>query len=144
MTTRAFIVAIKPGYAKVRIPIYDGFDPQSSSYIADEDLSWATIVVNPGINISYEPGDVVLVDFQDGDIGRPLVIGHLSSTLVGENILDNNLPEIKANSLEVTGPVVLSKDILIGNISYEDLMQLEEGLPSDLTPISQTDIDSLF
>lgn len=141
MITRAYVVDIKPGYVKVRIPIFNGIDKSAKGYIRDEDLYWATTDCIPGVETNYAPGDVVMVAFEDLDRGRPIVVGHLKSALLDK--MNTIGPEINASTLNVSGRVILPKDIKIGNITYE-LLQSLETLGPDLAPISTSDIDALF
>lgn len=138
MITRAYVVDIKPGYVKVRIPVYDSLKNSTSGYTPDDELSWASIAFTPGIEVNYRPGDTVLVGFQDADTGRPLIIGHLKSAL---NYSDADMvyPVLNSSQLTVKDKVILPKDVTIGNIKYDQLQLLE-----DLNPISQNSIDSLF
>ena len=138
MITRAYVVDIKPGYAKVRIPVYDSLKTSTSGYTPDEELSWASIAATPGIEVNYKPGDVVLVGFQDSDTGRPLIIGHLKSAL-NYTSAEVVYPVINSSQLLVKDVAIFPKNITIGNIKYDQLQLLE-----DFNSISQNDIDSLF
>lgn len=122
MLTRAYVEAID--YAsqrlKVRIPIFDNVEsaPQFASF---DDLSWASILAIPGIEVNYNVGDVVIVGFEDHDAARPVVLGYLKSA-----ITDNQaLCDVNFNSIN-TEKLITANDINLGDVSYNDLMNLKQ------------------
>lgn len=135
MITRAYIVDITPNKAKIRIPILDGFDPSASGYTPDENLSWASILAIPGIEVDFRKGDVVIVGFQDSDIGSPIILGHLKSSISK----DATKSIATLSDLNVLNTTSLSKNTTIGNLTYDQL----QGSAS-VEPIDDYDIDLLF
>ena len=61
---------------KVRIPRYDKIssDPYGTK---TSDLATAVICSIPGAKISYSVGDVVLVDFENDELAKPVILGLL-------------------------------------------------------------------
>lgn len=82
MITRAVIEDIdyKNNKIKVRIPILDGIADSKGSTPKTE-LNWASVVCIPGLDIEYRVGDVVIVGFEDNDLGKPIVLGYLKLAL---------------------------------------------------------------
>lgn len=78
MITRAAVVAVdnKNCKLKVRIPRLDGVTAEKNS-TKDIDLSWASILQVPGLRVDYREEDIVVVGFEDNDLGKPIVLGHL-------------------------------------------------------------------
>lgn len=61
---------------KVRVPKYDKL-LSTPDGVKTEDLSNAIICNLPGTKIAYSVGDIVLVDYENGELGRPVVLGML-------------------------------------------------------------------
>lgn len=78
MIYRAIINSLEDnGYqAKIRIPYLDRA-PTVAGALPQFDLYTACISTTPGCYPTYIPGDVVYVDFEQDDMGRPIIIGAL-------------------------------------------------------------------
>lgn len=119
MLTRAIITAVDLNSSKVqiRIPWLEGIENDSSSTVSNEDLTWASILCTPGIEVDYQPGDIVIVGFEDNNIGKPVVIGFLK--LIGKE-LDTKL-YCKVKELEVQDSFIAPTNTVIGNSSYQEM-----------------------
>lgn len=117
MITRAIINKIdyESNKIRVRIPIYDGAQNSQGS-TSDDDLSWASVMCLPGLTIDYEVGDIVIVGFEDDDIGKPIILGYLRLANGG-----NEKAKISANlnSLVVNDSLSTSTDVKFGKLTYE-------------------------
>ena len=81
MITRAYIEEIDYDNArvKVRIPLLNGV-VNSKYSTPPSQLSWAKIIIIPGIEVQYNVGDVVFVGFEDNDVSYPVVLGYMMTT----------------------------------------------------------------
>ena len=138
MITRGIVVDIKDNgnKLKVRLPIIDGFEGVSGS-TEDEALSWASSVCFSGIRVNYEKGDVVVVGFEDNNIGIPIVLGHLN--LVNKEMpskVTGNFTDLESNALSVNCRVpglgdnisllnANSDGLSVGGINYLSLTNSE-------------------
>ena len=102
---------------KVRIPIldkkYDALGSTSNSNLYD-----ATVCIFPGGNPEFALGDVVYVDFEDNDLGKPVIMGVLYRQG------SNSSTSINCESLNVNVSATLPENISIGNITKERLSEL--------------------
>lgn len=88
----------------VRIPIFDGIETNGASKV---DLSEASVLCIPGIEVDYEPGDTVIVGFEDNNIGSPIILGYLKinsltgrgTELISEYVDENSKVNIYAKSI---------------------------------------------
>ena len=64
----------------MRIPILDGA-AESKGSTPKTELNWASVVCIPGLDVEYRVGDVVIVGFEDNDLGKPIVLGYLKLAL---------------------------------------------------------------
>lgn len=121
MLTRAIITALDLDRNKVqvRMPLFEGnykrgTIPQLDSYVTN----WASIMYLPGLEVDYRVGDVVIVGFEDNNIGKPLVLGFLK--LTGNNSEESRLYGKFIESItgeKFVAPVTST----IGEVTYEDL-----------------------
>lgn len=75
MIQKAIIESVLDDYTvKIRIPKYDKTYLDGMSY---KDLSTGIICSMPGTNVIYSKGDVVLVGFENDEIGKPVILGLL-------------------------------------------------------------------
>ena len=125
MITRAIINKIdyESNKIRVRIPIYDGAQNSQGS-TSDDDLSWASVMCLPGLTIDYEVGDIVIVGFEDDDIGKPIILGYLRLANGG-----NEKAKISANlnSLVVNDSLSTSTDVKFGKLTYEQIFNKVEN-----------------
>lgn len=121
MLTRAIITALdlEKNKVQVRIPFFEGnykngILPQLETYTTN----WASIMYLPGLEVDYRVGDVVIVGFEDNNIGKPLVLGFLKLTNSDpeESRLYGKFIE-SITSEKFAAPVTST----IGEITYEDL-----------------------
>lgn len=128
MVTRAFIEEVDYANAKlrVRIPTLNGIEDSTTSTPTDQ-LEWASIIQIPGVDITYEVGDVVVVSFEDNDLSSPIVLGFLKLVENSTKNLQNRLFLTAAN-LTVTNNVTLPTNIVFNSpttgtqaLSFEDL-----------------------
>ena len=125
MITRAIINKIdyESNKIRVRIPIYDGAQNSQGS-TSDDDLSWASVMCLPGLTINYEVGDIVIVGFEDDDIGKPIILGYLKLAN-GES----DKAKISANldSLVVNDSLSTSTNVKFGKLTYEQIFNKVEN-----------------
>lgn len=137
MLTRAIITALdlEKNKVQVRIPFFEGnykkgILPQLETYTTN----WASIMYLPGLEVDYRVGDIVIVGFEDNNIGKPLVLGFLKLTNSDpeESRLYGKFIE-SITSEKFAAPVTST----IGEITYEDLYN--KVLDSDKIKISVED-----
>lgn len=118
MITRALVedVDYTANKLKVRIPILDGMRFNQDG-LSNAELNWAAVLCIPGLEIEYKVGDVVVVGFEDNDIGSPIVLGYLKLTGVQlESRLHGSFKD-----LEVTESFTAPTNTKIGKTSYEEI-----------------------
>lgn len=120
MIYRAIIYKIIPGEykAKIRIPLLDKI-PGAVASTMEQNLYDAVICVPPGCTPSYSPGEVVMVDFEDNDLSKPVILG----VLYREET--NSSMSLKCDSLNVEVDATLPKNTSIGNVDKDSLKSLE-------------------
>ena len=125
MITRAIINKIDydTGKIRVRIPIYDGAQNVQGS-TADEDLSWASIMCIPGLTIDYTVGDIVIVSFEDGDLGKPIILGYLRLT---DGSSEQAKVSANLDNLTVNNALSTSTNVKFGKLTYEQIFNKVEN-----------------
>lgn len=125
MVTRAIITQLDLSNNKVqvRIPLLDGIENSPDSPIDSADLCWASIMYIPGIEISYSVGDIVIVGFEDNNVGKPIVLGYLK--LIGKNIESKIYMTTK--ELSVENKFSSPTNTTIGNIEYSELFNVVDN-----------------
>ena len=119
MVTKAIVEDATNKYEiKVRIPIYDRASIASRK-VTTEDLPVATVCTLPNSGLNLQKGDIVFVSFEDGDIGRPVIIGCLF-----KEKMNNTGASIFANSIEIDGGAKMPKQTSIGEVTAEELSWL--------------------
>ena len=77
MLQKGIIETIEDMYtAKVRIPRYNKIAADASG-TSKEDLAVAVVCTLPGMKVAYSVGDVVLVDFENDELNKPVILGLL-------------------------------------------------------------------
>lgn len=114
---------------KVRIPVLHG-DGVVADSTKDDLLPSAVICGLPGSDYNYQKGDIVFIDFEENDYGKPVILGSLYLT----TSKTNTRPDLKVSSLDASptsndgafsaNKVVLPENTTIGDISYKDLKSL--------------------
>lgn len=125
MITRAIINKIdyESNKIRVRIPIYDGAQNSQES-TSDDDLSWASVLCIPGLIIDYKIGDIVIVGFEDDDIGKPIILGYLRLSN-GES--DEARISANLNNLTVNDKLSTSTNVKFGKLTYEQIFNKVES-----------------
>lgn len=125
MITRAIINKIdyESNKIRVRIPIYDGAQNSQES-TSDDDLSWASVLYIPGLTIDYKIGDIVIVGFEDDDIGKPIILGYLR-LVNGES--DEARISANLNNLTVNDKLSTSTNVKFGKLTYEQIFNKVES-----------------
>lgn len=120
MITKAIISELVSKYqVRVRIPIYDKAE-SSSTATPNDQLSIATICVQPGIFPNYRVGDVVWVDFEMDILSQPIVMG-----LLYREGISSTLPDVSANIVTAKSGATLPAGTSIGNVSPSNIKALE-------------------
>ena len=119
MITKGIIVSIpvEPTDNKyqVRLPFFE-----DATENADQVIYEATLIEAPGIIQGYDIDDVVYCDFEDNDLGRPVILGKLFSREI-----ENRGAEIETNSLVVNDRTRLSKRTSIGDATESDVANIK-------------------
>ena len=77
MLQKGIIETIEDKYtAKVRIPRYDKLE-SSATGTKKDDLAVGIVCTLPGMNVTYAVGDIVLVDFENDELSKPVILGLL-------------------------------------------------------------------
>ena len=124
MITRAIIVDkdLNIGKLKVKIPILDGIGDGGIS------TNWASIIYTPGLDIDYQVGDIVIVGFEDNDVGSPIVLGFLK---LKNTKIDSRIYET-VKELKVEDNFLAPLNTTIGKTSYQKLFSsIESTLTTD-------------
>ena len=110
---KAFIESIENnGYLyRVRIPVYHKIQntPGATPF---ESLPLAPVCTIPGVKPFYQLGDVVWVDFENNEIGNPVIIGLLYREQQTEATID-----INCNNLITTSEARLPSNTTVGETS---------------------------
>lgn len=97
MIQKAIIESIIDDYSvKIRIPKYDKMYNDGLTY---DELSTGIICSIPGTNVKYSVNDVVLVGFENNELGKPVVLGLLYTNKESESTI--NVPQVSKALSEV-------------------------------------------
>lgn len=119
MITKGIIEKIiNPYSVKVRIPIFDATKEAKEGVKTDE-LSNAIICALPNSGNLLEVNDVVFVAFEDNDIAKPIIIGHLY-----KEVKTNTKIDLELNNLKTFSTTKLNKDTYIGEVKPSELKAL--------------------
>ena len=97
-----------------------------------ESVLEATLAHTPGIINSYNEGDVVFIGFEQGQTGKPIILGKL---LLDEN---DNRGFAQLSSLNVADRAILPEDTKIGDVDFKTISGDLERLQFE---IDNTDTD---
>lgn len=83
---------------KVRVPKYDKLE-SSLDGTPDDELSTGIVCTLPGMNLTYSAGDIVLVDFENDELTKPVILGllyreHESNSVLEIDGVDSDLEDI--------------------------------------------------
>lgn len=134
MVTKGIVQKILDNYnIRVRLPILDGIE--NSKYgVLNKDLSVATISCLPNTSNLVSEGDIVFVAFEDNDLSKPVIIGHLY-----KESLSNTKLNLELNSLITNSITKLNEQTWIGEVRPHEISYLH-GLKA---PIQQQ-IDNIM
>lgn len=107
MLTRGYVVDVDYNSAKlkVRIPILNSVATDKNC-TPDDQLMKASYLEIPGVNVQYKVGDVVVIGFENNQLGSPIVLGHLK---LSEGSTKNQGARVSAefNDLNVNNTAIL-------------------------------------
>lgn len=130
MITRGIVTYSDSDNIKVYIPILQG--KVDSKYLTETDfnnrfqgLKVVSVLSTPGINVSYKPGDIVLVGFQDNEMSSVVILGYLGSAINNSQGIS-----IKANNLTAIGDINLSTKITFGDntLDFNNIFSFYDNL----------------
>lgn len=99
MLQKGIIESIEDRYTvRVRIPKYDKLESSATGTKYD-DLAFGIICTLPGMSITYAVGDIVLVDFENDELSKPVILGllyrdHESKSTIELASVDNSINTI--------------------------------------------------
>lgn len=126
MICRGIIEEIIDRYqVRVRIPIMHQIE-NTAQFIINKDLPAASICTSPSTYLNLSVGDVVIVGFENQDLGRPIILGYLYT---GE--FSTTAASQSFNSIQVLNDAKLPASTIIGSVSSEELQRLA-GLKDNL------------
>ena len=126
MITRAIVdqVDYKLNKVKVNIPILDGIRNTENSTLYNSEYRWASMLYIPGMEVHYKAGDVVVVGFEDNDLGSPIILGFLK---LAENNIDESRIYLNSVELAATNKFTAPESTVIGKTTYQELFDAVEG-----------------
>ena len=110
---------------RVRIPIIHQIE-NTAQFTINNDLPAASICTSPSTHLNLSVGDVVIVGFENQDLGRPIILGYLYT---GE--FSTTAASQSFNSIQVLNDAKLPASTTIGSISSEELQRIS-GLKDNL------------
>ena len=130
--TRAIVEGMVDDFHyRVRIPVLNKIAAAIGATPVEE-LSIATIAVAPGVSPKFRSGDIVFVEFEEGDTSKPVIVGSLFNTLDSKIVSD-----AKFDSLSVNVNTTLQRETQIGEVTADNIANIK-GLNTNV----QYEIDS--
>lgn len=130
--TRAIVEGMVDDFHyRVRIPVLNKIAAAIGATPVEE-LSIATIAVPPGVSPKFRSGDIVFVEFEEGDTSKPVIVGSLFNTLDSQIVSD-----AKFDSLSVNVNTTLKRETQIGEVTADNISNIK-GLNTNV----QYEIDS--
>ena len=130
--TRAIVEGMVDDFHyRVRIPVLNKIAAAIGATPVEE-LSIATIAVAPGVSPKFRSGDIVFVEFEEGDTSKPVIVGSLFNTLDSQIVSD-----AKFDSLLVNVNTTLQRETQIGEVTADNIANIK-GLNTNV----QCEIDS--
>lgn len=119
MITKGIVEDVSnPYYVKVRMPIYDSIEGSRDSTL-NKDLNYAAICSIPNTSNVVNKGDIVFIGFEDDDIGKPIIIGHLIKESGNSTLNNLNINMLTTNSL-----TKLDDNTYIGSVNPSEIKML--------------------
>ena len=120
MVTKAIVEQIVTPYSiKVRIPLFDSIIGQKGATQTIY-LNEASICSLPNTLNQVNIGDIVYVAFEDNDISKPVIIGHLY-----KDSADATYYDLSVRIFNTTSNTHLCKDTWIGDVNPEEINMLK-------------------
>lgn len=130
--TRAIVEGMVDDFHyRVRIPVLNKIAAAIGATPVEE-LSIATIAIPPGVSPKFRSGDIVFVEFEEGDTSKPVIVGSLFNTLDSKIVSD-----AKFDSLSVNVNTTLKRETQIGEVTADNIANIK-GLNTNV----QYEIDS--
>lgn len=130
--TRAIVEGMVDDFHyRVRIPVLNKIAAAIGATPVEE-LSIATIAVSPGVSPKFRSGDIVFVEFEEGDTSKPVIVGSLFNTLDSQIVSD-----AKFDSLSINVNTTLQRETQIGEVTADNIANIK-GLNTNV----QYEIDS--
>lgn len=130
--TRAIVEGMVDDFHyRIRIPVLNKIAAAIGATPVEE-LSIATIAVEPGVSPKFRSGDIVFVEFEEGDTSKPVIVGSLFNTLDSKIVSD-----AKFDSLSVNVNTTLQRETQIGEVTADNIANIK-GLNTNV----QSEIDS--
>lgn len=130
--TRAIVEGMVDDFHyRVRIPVLNKIAAAIGATPVQE-LSIATIAIPPGVSPKFRSGDIVFVEFEEGDTSKPVIVGSLFNTLDSQIVSD-----AKFDSLSVNVNTTLKRETQIGEVTADNIANIK-GLNTNV----QYEIDS--
>lgn len=124
MITKAIVEEIISPYSiRVRIPILNAIQGAQNSTPTSE-LSAATICTIPNARNNVQIGDIVFVGFEDNDLSKPIILGHLFKENNDNRDYTGTLLELMLNSIAVQFDASLPENTYIGEVQPSELQML--------------------
>lgn len=130
--TRAIVEGMVDDFHyRVRIPVLNKIAAAIGATPVEE-LSIATIAIPPGVSPKFRSGDIVFMEFEEGDTSKPVIVGSLFNTLDSQIVSD-----AKFDSLSVNVNTTLKRETQIGEVTADNIANIK-GLNTNV----QYEIDS--
>lgn len=118
--TRAIVEGMVDDFHyRVRIPVLNKIAAAIGATPVEE-LSIATIAVEPGVSPKFRSGDIVFVEFEEGDTSKPVIVGSLFNTLDSQIVSD-----AKFDSLSVNVNTTLQRETQIGEVTADNIANIK-------------------
>lgn len=122
MICRGLVISVLDRYtAKVRIPIIhrDSGSPDATS---DIDIPEACICTLPNADPNIQVGDVVIIGFENNDLGKPIILGYLY-----RDISNNTAISIDLKSVIIENSASLPEVTSIGDVTPDMIKNLKDS-----------------
>lgn len=144
MITKAIVQSVSGNSVIVRIPLYNKI---GGAYNAtpDKELYSATICVPQGQFPQLSRGSVVFVGFEDNEMSKPIILGHLLTAEQFKN--DPNRSEMYLSRMEANAEAIFegeisvldhnTKEVLVSRNNLLALKGVEDSLKETISNINQ-------